>query len=62
MSAVRGESGEIPTLTFVDLLPPLRSLTYQIKPKDMKIEDRINYRNPLINISTISKEMLRDAL
>jgi hypothetical protein len=62
MSGVRGESGEIPTTTSVDLLPPLASLTHQIESKNMKIEDRINYLKPLMNLSTISKEMLKDAL
>jgi len=59
---VRGETGKIPTSTSLDLLLLLPSFTYQIKSKNMKIEDRVNGLEPLMNLSTISKEMLKDAL
>jgi hypothetical protein len=62
MAGVRGESGEIRTPTSIDLFPPLPSLTYQMKSENMKIGDRINHLKRLMNLSTISKEILKDAL
>jgi len=56
---VRGETGRIPTSTSLDRLP---SFTCQIKPKNMKFEDSVNTLKPLINLSTISREMSKDVV
>ncbi len=47
MAVIRGESGEIRTLTSIDLFPPLSSLTQQMKSENMKIGGPKSESGPL---------------